>query len=147
MTRKEEIVLTSKQHKNSLFNNYGDVFVAGAKRADEVRKAINKNFPCINGGRCYEQSIGASGFELGVKWADNNPKSPWISSKEKLPYNNPNFIHFGFTNKVLVMDKKGNLFVAYMKKNKDNNWIWCNDIDDNFNLLSEITHWMYIPKL
>ena len=73
-----------------------------------------------------------------------DPKSPWISIKDKLPYNNPNFIHFGLTNRVLVRDKKGNLFVAYMKKNKDNMWIWCND---NFNLLSEITHWMYIPKL
>ena len=74
------------------------------------------------------------------------PKSIWISVKEKLPYNNPNFIHFGFTNKVLVREKNGNVFVAYMKKNKDNEWIWCNDMDDNFNLLSDITRWMHIPE-
>lgn len=30
---------------------------------------------------------------------------------------------------------------------KDNKWIWCNDIDDKFVLLSNITHWMYMPKL
>lgn len=83
-------------------------------------------------------------FLEGAKFALDNQ---WISVKDDLPYDNPNFIHFGFTNRVLVRDKKGNLFVAYMKKNKDNKWIWCNDIDNNFDLLSDITHWMPIPKL
>lgn len=87
-----------------------------------------------------------AGFRQGVKWADENPQSPWIDVKEKLPYNNSNFIHFGFTNRVLVRNKNRDLFVAYMKKNKDNKWIWCNDIDDNFDLLSCITHWMPIPE-
>lgn len=86
-------------------------------------------------------------FEKGAQWADENPQSPWIDVKEKLPYNNSNFIHFGFTNRVLVRNKNRDLFVAYMKKNKDNKWIWCNDIDDNFDLLSCVTHWMPIPKL
>lgn len=86
-------------------------------------------------------------FEAGAQWADEHPISSWISVKEKLPYNNPIFIHFGFTNRVLVRSKKGNLFIAYMKKNEDNKWIWCNDVDDNFDLLSYITHWMYIPKI
>lgn len=87
-----------------------------------------------------------AGFRQGVKWADENPQSTWIDVKEKLPYNNSNFIHFGFTNRVLVRNKNRDLFVAYMKKNKDNKWIWCNDIDDNFDLLSCITHWMPIPE-
>ena len=87
-----------------------------------------------------------AGFRQGVKWADENPQSPWIDVKEKLPYNNSNFIHFGFTNRVLVRNKNRDLFVAYMKKNKDNKWIWCNDIDDNFDLLSCINHWMPIPE-
>lgn len=87
-----------------------------------------------------------AGFRQGVKWADENPQSPWIDVKEKLPYNNSNFIHFGFTNRVLVRNKNRDLFVAYMKKNKDNKWIWCNDIDDNFDLLSCITHWMPIQE-
>lgn len=87
------------------------------------------------------------GLQEGLDVADNHPKSPWISVKDDLPCNNPNFIHFGFTNRVLVRSKKGNLFIAYMKKNEDNKWIWCNDVDDNFDLLSYITHWMYIPKI
>lgn len=100
---------------------------------------------------CFESDREEQWYNIGLKngleIADEHPKSPWISIKEKLPYNNPIFIHFGFTNRVLVREKKGNLFVAYMKKNKDNEWIWCNDIDDNFDLLSCITHWMPIPNL
>lgn len=77
--------------------------------------------------------------------ADSNPKSPWISVEDGLPYNNPNNIHFGFTNKVLVMDDNKNVFIAFMKKYKDGKWVWCND--DNFDLSHLITHWMPIPEL
>ena len=63
------------------------------------------------------------GFEEGAQWADEHPKSPWISVEDDLPYNNPNNIHFGFTNRVLATDGE-NIFVAYMKKDKDNKWIW-----------------------
>lgn len=87
------------------------------------------------------------GLQEGLSIADANPKSPWISVKADLPCNNPNFIHFGFTNRVLVRDKKWNVFVAYMKKNKDNKWIWCSDVRNSFDLLSNITHWAYIPNL
>ena len=84
-------------------------------------------------------------FDEGVQWADSNPKSPWISVKDDLPCNNHNSIHFGFTNKVLVIDENKNIFISYMKKDKNDRWIWCND--DNFDLLHSITHWMPIPKL
>ena len=85
------------------------------------------------------------GFEEGAQWADEHPKSRWISVKDDLPCNYPNSIHFGFTNKVLVIDENKNIFIAYMKKDKNNEWIWCND-DDNFDLLHSITHWMPFPK-
>ena len=86
-------------------------------------------------------------YRAGVIWGQSHPLSPWISVKEKLPYNNPNVVHFGFTNRVLVMDKNGHVSLAYMMKNKDNEWIWCYDLDNNFILLPEITHWMYIPDI
>lgn len=69
----------------------------------------------------------------------------WISVEDDLPYNNPNNIHFGFTNKVLVMDDNKNVFIAFMKKYKDGKWVWCND--NNFDLSHLITHWMPIPEL
>ena len=83
-------------------------------------------------------------FEEGIEWADNHPKSHWISVNEDLPCNNPNNIHFGFTNKVLATNGK-NIFIAYMKKRKDGKWIWCSD--DNVVLSYSITHWMSVPKL
>lgn len=83
-------------------------------------------------------------FVEGAEWADTNIKSPWISVKDDLPCNNPDNIHFGFTNRVFAIDYDKNIFVAFMTK-YNNKWIWCND--NNFDLLRLITHWMPIPKL
>ena len=83
------------------------------------------------------------GFEAGVQWADENPKSPWISVEDDLPCNYPNNIHFGFTNRVLATDGK-NIFVAFMKKVKNNKWIWWNE--DNIDISHMITHWMPFPE-
>ena len=85
------------------------------------------------------------GFVDGALWADENPKSTWISVKESLPNDNPNNIHFGFTNKVFVKDEYKSIFIAYMKKDRNNKWIWCGD--DNFDLSHIITHWMPIPEV
>ena len=76
-------------------------------------------------------------FEEGAKWADEHPKSLWISVNDDLPCNYPDNIHFGFTNRVLATDGK-DVFMAYMKKDKDNKWTWYSDYI--------ITHWMPIPK-
>ena len=95
---------------------------------------------------CAYGSRGSSiDFTVGAKWADSNPKSPWISVEDDLPCNNPNNIHFGFTNTVLVIDEENNTYIAFMVKDKDNKWSW--DSADNFAFLHSITHWMPIPKL
>lgn len=85
----------------------------------------------------------ASVFLEGAKFALENQ---WISVENDLPCNNSNVIHFGFTNRVLVIDEHKNIFIAYMKKNGNNKWIWHSD-EDNFGLLHVVTHWMPIPKL
>lgn len=84
-------------------------------------------------------------FVAGVKWADANPNFPWISVDDDLPCNHEELIHFVFTNNVLVIDDQQNTFIAFMKKYKDNEWIW--DSANNFVFLPFITHWMPIPKL
>ena len=81
-------------------------------------------------------------FLEGAKFALENQ---WISVEEDLPCNNPNNIHFGFTNTVLVIDAENNTYIAFMVKDKDNKWSW--DSADNFAFLHHITHWMPIPKL
>lgn len=52
-------------------------------REEEVRAAIDEIFPCTGEGRDYEQAIGASGFELGVKWADKHPTNKWHDASEE----------------------------------------------------------------
>ena len=78
-------------------------------------------------------------FLEGAEFALNNQ---WINVDEDLPCNNPNNIHFGFTNKVFAIDYNKNIFIAYMTK-YNNKWVWCRD--DNFDLLYIITHWFPIP--
>lgn len=79
-------------------------------------------------------------FLEGAEFALNNQ---WINVDEDLPCNNPNNIHFGFTNKVFAIDYNKNIFIAYMTK-YNNKWVWCRD--DNFDLLYIITHWFPIPE-
>ena len=116
-------------------------------RYEEVRNAIDTIIPILPSmnGRTYEQALMASGFEAGVLWADTHPKSTWISVEDDLPCNHDELIHFGFTNNVLVIDDKQNTFIAFMKKYKDNEWIW--DSTDNFVFLPLITHWIPMPEL
>ena len=78
-------------------------------------------------------------FLEAAEFALNNQ---WIIVDEDLPCNNPNNIHFGFTNKVFAIDYNKNIFIAYMTK-YNNKWVWCRD--DNFDLLYIITHWFPIP--
>ena len=95
---------------------------------------------------CAYGSRGSSlDFTAGAKWADSNPKSPWISIEDDLPCNNPDNIYFGFTTSVLAIDDKNNTFIAFMMKGKDNKWVW--DSSHGFAFLDHITHWMPIPKL
>ena len=85
-------------------------------------------------------------FYNGAKWADSNPKSPWISVKEDLPCNHSdlvltyNDIPFS-TKRVLVMTDIHTLFLCEMKKDNDRGWIW------NYSTKDKITHWFPIPEL
>ena len=113
----------------------------------EALKAEKEKFPRCAGDKENSfhgvNSAYGLGFVDGALWADANPKSHWISVKDDLPCNNPNNIHFGFTNRVLATDGK-NILVAYMRKNKDNKWIWRSE--NNVDITHIITHWMPFPK-
>ena len=120
----------------------------------EALKAEKEKFPRCAGDKENSfhgvNSAYGLGFVDGALWVDNNSKSPWISVKESLPYDNHNNIHFGFTNRVFATNGK-DVFIAYMKKDKDDKWTWCTD-DDNVAKISNIlvdpvTYWMLIPKI
>ena len=116
-------------------------------RQEEIRNAVDTTFPIppSENGRKYEQALMATGFEAGVKWADKNPKSPWISIKDDLPCNHSDLVltyndtPFS-TKRVMVVTDIHTLFLCEMKKDDDRGWIW------NYPTKDKITHWMPIPE-
>ena len=84
-----------------------------------------------------------NGFINGADWADNNPKSPWISVKDDLPCNHDNLLESNYsiqTHKVLVAYNNGKYY-GFARMNKIIGiWEWYDRSDD-------ITHWMPIPKM
>lgn len=83
-------------------------------------------------------------FAEGAVWADKNPKSPWISVEEDLPFKHKellyeieNFIHPS-TKLVLIRTKENIYEVSFMYNN--NGWQWDFELD-------KVTHWIPIPKL
>ena len=117
-------------------------------RVEEIRNAVDTIFPIppSEKGRKYEQALMATGFEAGVKWADKNPKSPWISVKDDLPCNHSDLVltyndtPFS-TKRVMVVTDIHTLFLCEMKKDDDHGWIW------NYPTKDKITHWFPIPEL
>ena len=82
-------------------------------------------------------------FEEGAEWADNHPKSPWISVKDDLP-NNPKYLKQpDYSSWVITITENGEVIPAQMivmhKK-----WIWHSRFSREH---EDITHWMPIPKL
>lgn len=123
MTRKEEIKCASKDYINYLLDK---------------QEYHNENYT--------EYDI-QQAFEKGAQWADKNPKSPWISVKDDLPYKHQeliaNNIHPFLTIKVLIKTKV-RVHTAFMIKDIINDkWIWYGYGEDE----NQITHWMPIPKL
>lgn len=109
-------------------------------REEEIRKAIDTIFPIPASakGRNYEQSLMAAGFQAGAQWADDNPKSPWISVKDDLPCNHKELISPDDKRDTLhvVAVIRGHIIFSRMRK-LEGKWFWEND---------EPTHWLPIPK-
>lgn len=114
MTREEEIKYASKDYVNYLLDK---------------QEYHNENYT--------EYDI-QQAFEKGAKWADANPKSPWISVDDDLPCNHEELTHSNYTDRVLISAKNGFVEVAFMGK-IENVWVWETPI--------RVSHWMPIPEL
>ena len=114
-------------------------------REEEIRTAVDTIVPILpsNNGRTYEQALMACGFEEGVKWADANPKSPWINIKDDLPCNHNELIcskeisEGTETVDVFAMNERGDIWTDFMVY-ENGKWRW-NDFEPDF--------WMLPPKL
>lgn len=58
-------------------------------RIEEIIIAADEAFPTTGRNMPTFEMLG---FISGAKWADNNPKSPWISVKDNLPCNHKELI-------------------------------------------------------
>lgn len=88
----------------------------------------------------YDMRGSGIDFEAGVKWADNHPKSPWISVDEDLPCNHEELIDREiptYTLYVVVRLKDGTVDSSRMIKIPDGNWVWP----------FKVSHWFPIPEL
>ena len=90
-------------------------------------------------------------FIEGAEWADNNPKSSWISVEDDLPCNHKELLeNEHYTKTVLVVlswnehPSKRHISM-YSMSNKIGSfavdWYWYNTTDYT------VTHWMPMPKL
>ena len=115
-------------------------------REEEIRKAIDTIFPIPASakGRDYEQALMATGFEAGAQWADENPKTPWISVKADLPCNHEELITTGGyyekeTVDVITISKSGIIDTNYMVLYNNGIWRW------KYGVVP--CYWMPIPEL
>ena len=91
----------------------------------------------------YNGSDLQDAFYLGARWADKNPKSPWISVNDDLPCNHEELIYGTEisegteTIEVFAINQYGDIWDDYMVYENDK-WRW-NDFEPDF--------WMIAPKL
>lgn len=108
-------------------------------REEEIRNAVDTTFPIppSEKGRTYEQALMATGFENGVKWADEHPNR-WISVEDRLPEQNK---------KVIVICEK--LDTAPFYKISLGHIVDKTICKDNYNGwdIPNVVYWIPMPKL
>ena len=83
-----------------------------------------------------------NGFVNGAEWADNNPKSPWISVEDDLPFNHEELVDSkskDMTFQVLIRYSDGMYGFSCMA-DIAGEWKWLNS-------WVKITHWMKVPQI
>ena len=85
-------------------------------------------------------------FQMGVKWADAHPVSPWVSVKESLPKEDPERNDY-MSVEVLTITDKGHIKLDTYDYSNQRWFIHSEFFFDEDDSLGEVTHWMYIPKL
>ena len=104
-------------------------------REEEIANAADRAFPTKD---YYIPTMEILGFTFGARWADEHPKSPWISVKEDLPCNHKELLYSDtLTKSVIIRNLDGSITLSLMYLNVE--WKWMSE--DN------PTHWFPIPDL
>ena len=110
-------------------------------REKEINIAASKYIEDNSLGGEVRISSHKDSFIEGAEWADNNPKNPWISVEDDLPFNHEELLDSSkrMTFQVLIRYDDGRYGFSCMAKILDE-WKWLN----NWN---KITHWMKVPEI
>lgn len=111
-------------------------------REEKLEKYLDHQYMYENGDPSY-----IHGIKVGVSWADENPKSPWISvEKGLLPRKSEDH---PYSERVLVRYIERLIDQEYVRYSFDEllcigkiKW-WCRHQNNN----EHVTHWMPIPQL
>ena len=104
-------------------------------REEEIANAADRAFPTKD---YYIPTTEILGFTFGARWADEHPKSPWISVNEDLPCNHKELLYSDtLTKSVIIRNLDGSITLSLMYLNVE--WKWMSE--DN------PTHWFPIPDL
>ena len=108
-------------------------------REKEINIAASKYIEDNSLGGEVRISSHKDSFIEGVEWADNNPKNPWISVEDDLPFNHKELLDSSkrMTFQVFIRYDDDRYGFSCMAKILDE-WKWLNS-------WTKITHWMLIP--
>jgi hypothetical protein len=117
-------------------------------REEKLEKYLDHQYMYENGDPSY-----IHGIKVGVSWADENPKSPWISVEDKLPEmrsNNNPYSERVYVRYVQTVKGDKKIFYAFdelqyicLSSGKIIGHEWCR----HQNQYDRVTHWMPIPQL
>lgn len=86
-------------------------------------------------------------FICGVRWADRNPKSPWVNISERMPEDSLPELSIKERErqsvKVMILRKSGQVMEAARRISLDGTWNW----NIPYRMRDDITHWMSIPPV
>ena len=105
-------------------------------REKQIKEAAKKTTGLFSYRNGY--STAEDAFVAGAKWADNNPKSPWISVEERLPEPEK---------EVIILDGRKHIDIDHLTDDGEDNYFWWKSDDTIWCEDDEITHWMPIPQL
>ena len=110
-------------------------------REKEINIAASKYIEDNSIGGEVRISSHKDSFIEGAEWADNNPKNPWISVEDDLPFNHKELLDSSkrMTFQVFIRYDDDRYGFSCMAKILDE-WKWLN----NWN---KITHWMKVPEI
>lgn len=131
-----------KTHKTSVFEN----------------EIMSREKEKIDASKRFAQSLYASDmetlnrddlafiFQMGVKWSDAHPVSPWVNVKESLPKEDPERNDY-MSVEVLTITDKGHIQLDTYDHQNQVWFIHSEILFDEDDSLGKVTHWMYISKL